>query len=761
MEPKGIFSTIFILLFSFTNLIELKAEGTKELMPDPNQANCMSYIQGNDTGGGGNKQGPTYDEGDSYYIYAHISDPLTETIYYGFTRKEPLAQSIYYKIVDPNGTVVCTGKVAETAADPGYIADDGVAAYVGPTQLTGAASGGYTAMSCTPTVAGEYAIMFNVGDPVNRANTTTRYYVHPFDVTVADISTPATPQAIGGRLFSYRWTLNTTGSTREACMSFFTWVPADSIVVEMDMNGMQAFGYTVAFNSFGTENTGDLDADRQSKNGITGSDDSEYRVFLNDPDPVVWPSGTVGSLDILGFNGCPSEGDYCILASVDHVGQIDIFIDLNNNGVYDANTSDLLYSYYTTEIGEICIPWDGKDGLGNSVTSGIQGKSYLKYVAGVLHFPVWDAEGNANGFSANVVRPAGLAAPLLYWDNSDVPVLGNKNLLGCSTGCNTWPLSIGDQTLVNTWVGSIASEDEVTFTIVTDCPPRPAVDNTCALPDPNQGIIINVLDNDADPDGNIDPSSLSIMGLNSAEGVATVNPVNGTILFAPKSGFTGVTTFQYEVCDLTSGGGLCSPATVNVEVLPTCTNAATFPVEYLNMDIRQVGEQVQLDWVTAAELNSDFFVVERSLTQDAFVPVSSPIQAAGNSQTSKSYSFSDSIQTVTSKQTWYYRIRQVDLDGTEHLSKILSVNIDPTKNIWARVYPNPNAGTFTLHLTHDTKSEFNIRLLSLDGRIVWNHSSWQTKEYQETIHLPNLTAGLYILQVLDDHSSKEVKIQVQ
>ena len=62
------------------------AEGTAELIPSGSSSSCISYVQGND---GAGKMGPSYHQAATEYIYVHISNPLTETIYYGFTRKLP------------------------------------------------------------------------------------------------------------------------------------------------------------------------------------------------------------------------------------------------------------------------------------------------------------------------------------------------------------------------------------------------------------------------------------------------------------------------------------------------------------------------------------------------------------------------------------------------------------------------------------------------------------------------------------------------
>ena len=91
-------------------------------------------------------------------------------------------------------------------------------------------------------------------------------------------------------------------------------------------------------------------------------------------------------------------------------------------------------------------------------------------------------------------------------------------------------------------------------------------------------IFINVLTNDAEPDG--ENLSFNILS----------QPVNGTVTkvgtqieFIPDAGFSGMTTFTYEACD-DNCSPLCDPATVAVEVgcLPISGQATIYGNVYLD-----------------------------------------------------------------------------------------------------------------------------------------------------------------------------------
>lgn len=75
--------------------------------------------------------------------------------------------------------------------------------------------------------------------------------------------------------------------------------------------------------------------------------------------------------------------------------------------------------------------------------------------------------------------------------------------------------------------------------------------------------LIAVLANDTDPDGSLDPASVSITAAPNKGGTVTVN-ADGTVSYTPKLKFRGKETFKYTVRD--QAGALSNAATVTVNV---------------------------------------------------------------------------------------------------------------------------------------------------------------------------------------------------
>ncbi|MBY8975352.1 tandem-95 repeat protein [Rhodobacteraceae bacterium NNCM2] len=91
----------------------------------------------------------------------------------------------------------------------------------------------------------------------------------------------------------------------------------------------------------------------------------------------------------------------------------------------------------------------------------------------------------------------------------------------------------------------------------------PNAEDDAATTEPNTPVVVDVLANDSDPDGSIDPTSVVIV-TGPSSGTVDVDPVTGEVTYTPNGGFTGRDSFTYTVSD---GEDVSDPATVNVTVM--------------------------------------------------------------------------------------------------------------------------------------------------------------------------------------------------
>jgi hypothetical protein len=704
------------------------AEGTAQLMPAGSSASCVSYLQGND---GAGKEGPTF--GRPWYdlVYVHIADPATELIYYGFTRKLPTNQPIYYEIIDPDGNLLRAGRVAETSADSGFISDNGTEAYVGPKQMGGGQ--GYDALTCVPTVAGDYAVRFNVGND-SVASSSAKYYIHPFDITVGDVSDPGKPDPLLGRLFSYKWHLNTNSSSQQACMQFYTWTP-DSLVIMMDMNQIRPFGYTVSFNSYGATNTGDIEADRRSNASVSDAV-PEYKVFLNEPDELVYPTGTPGAITYLDIEGCHADSSFCIEINTTKLGEVNVYIDLNGNGVYEEGTVDRYFPFNNSEVGPICVPWDGLDGFGNPVGPGTSGTVRVEFLAGEVHYPVYDPENHPNGFRCAMIRPSGFS-PKMYFDNRNTPI-GTYELDGCDSLCNTWTGSKGDKVMVNTWLNTTTSTDTDSFYITDVCPPQAYNDSACTTTE--MSLYYAILANDLPGDYALSPSTVRILSLSDSNSSAMFLSEGQTLVVTPGESAPSEVTVTYEVCDSTPAslaGPLCDHAQMVVEITPGCELSSVLSAVDWHVSVQRQHRDGVLRWEARGELPIDYFVVERAAQSGGPFSPLGQVMPCGTV-----HRYVDMGVIATGWEWATYRIRAIQVDGASVVSPETALFLPGQAGVAVEV----QAVASHLNLTYVSPDPMYVRVVDLGGKQIAD--AWLSAQLTPTQHrltTAGWTPGWYLI----------------
>ena len=107
--------------------------------------------------------------------------------------------------------------------------------------------------------------------------------------------------------------------------------------------------------------------------------------------------------------------------------------------------------------------------------------------------------------------------------------------------------------------------------------------NDTAKTGEESSVEIDVLQNDSDVEGDMDSSTLRVVtDPPSGEGVCQVSGANPDeeITFTPDAGFKGATSCQYEICDAT---GLCSTATISIQVGCTSTTTSTYTLSLIHI----------------------------------------------------------------------------------------------------------------------------------------------------------------------------------
>lgn len=135
------------------------------------------------------------------------------------------------------------------------------------------------------------------------------------------------------------------------------------------------------------------------------------------------------------------------------------------------------------------------------------------------------------------------------------------------------------------------------------------------------------------------------------------------------------------------------------------------PVDWLSFTATPDKAEVDLDWATAHEENTDYFGIERQEVGGNWVEIGR-VTAVGFASSETSYDFTDNNPGPT--DPIYYRLRQVDFDGSVDYSLIVSVAF-PNSETAVSIYPNP--ATRSIFLSGKIPSR-RYRIADVNGRII-------------------------------------------
>ena len=213
----------------------------------------------------------------------------------------------------------------------------------------------------------------------------------------------------------------------------------------------------------------------------------------------------------------------------------------------------------------------------------------------------------------------------------------------------------------------------------------------------------------------------------------------GQLTFDPRAGFVGAGTFTYTATDV-SGAGSNNTATYTLPV-----DNRPLPVELVSFTAKAVrAVDALLNWRTASERNNDRFEVERSADGRTFGPIAR-VAGHGTRATATDYAYTDAGVGLRYPDVVYYRLRQVDTDGTATYSPVQPVRFGKAATPAIVLFPNPATATTTLDLALLPTGTYQVRVLDAVGRQVALATG--TGGGTVALDLRTLASGTYIVQV--------------
>jgi hypothetical protein len=176
--------------------------------------------------------------------------------------------------------------------------------------------------------------------------------------------------------------------------------------------------------------------------------------------------------------------------------------------------------------------------------------------------------------------------------------------------------------------------------------------------------------------------------------------------------------------------------------------ARAVPVRLISFSGRLNGSRVDLNWVTATELNTRHFEVQRSIDGINFVKIAT-VAARGTSTNVNNY---DLVDPSPFKGINYYRLKTIDFDDKYEYSQIVIIRIDGVAQLVTKVAPNPFTGKVDVYLTLTHNTPVDFRFIDFKGAIVFRKTVKGLKGFNWfTINdLEKLQSAPYLLHIVTD-----------
>lgn len=186
----------------------------------------------------------------------------------------------------------------------------------------------------------------------------------------------------------------------------------------------------------------------------------------------------------------------------------------------------------------------------------------------------------------------------------------------------------------------------------------------------------------------------------------------------------------------TTANTLVLAGQTGTEFILGSTSNNILPIELISFDAFQADRVVNLKWITASEVNNDYFTVQKTKDGLTWETVGT-VDGAGTSTEVKSYSLLDSNPYT---EVSFYRLVQTDFDGTVVYSDWKSVALMSDQAI--SIYPNPTKDNIVVRL-NDLNTTAQLSVSDAMGTIL---SSISTDQVLNKIELPN-EQGIYFLRI--------------
>lgn len=169
-------------------------------------------------------------------------------------------------------------------------------------------------------------------------------------------------------------------------------------------------------------------------------------------------------------------------------------------------------------------------------------------------------------------------------------------------------------------------------------------------------------------------------------------------------------------------------------------NLVTFTGTYKN-------QSSYLKWETTNEVNTDHFVIERSIDNSTFESIGE-VKAKGAANKATIYNYIDEKVSDLGVPFVSYRLKIVDKNGEYSYSNIIVINVPDIIITSVNVYPNPANKSTVISVTSSNDQTISWQLIDNAGRVILNKTATVRKGLNRIdVDLMKVPAGSYFIQV--------------
>jgi len=177
--------------------------------------------------------------------------------------------------------------------------------------------------------------------------------------------------------------------------------------------------------------------------------------------------------------------------------------------------------------------------------------------------------------------------------------------------------------------------------------------------------------------------------------------------------------------------------------------STVLPVELARFDARVDADAVNLTWTTASETGNAGFEVQRQSVDGNSWSNLGFVEGGGTTSKPQTYRFEDTSLPFAA-DSLRYRLKQVDADGTTHLSDAVTIARRTVDEADLRsVYPSPTTRRATVEMAIPNEAQdARLELFDLLGRTVRTIATGMESGRQtQTVEVSDLSPGVYFLRL--------------